>query len=94
MAQQFAGLCVGGPMAGLSMVNDTRKLVVETRPPVSFDLNTLVPAPGDTFTITTMFYNWHHTGALGLWIPDGMSLHDAIETMAQAYLEKCNAARR
>lgn len=38
----------------------------------------------------TFFYNWHHTGAQGFWIPQGESIHDALNELALAYVEKFN----
>jgi hypothetical protein len=72
----YAGLCVGGPLAGKSIACPDQSLLVAER--------------GESRTFT---YNWHHTGAQGFWIPIGESLHDAINTLAVAYVEKCNGQR-
>lgn len=87
--ESFAGLCVGGPLAGKSIAHPTQRLKVEQfdRKPLKEALEASLAAdiaPAEPFT-----YNWHHTGAQGFWIPEGETLHDAINTLATAYMEKC-----
>lgn len=86
----YAGLCVGGPLAGKSIAYPHQKMKVEQfeRQPLRTALEQSLAAPGAIPEPIT--YNWHHTGAQGFWIPDGESLHDAINTMALAYVEKCH----
>jgi len=74
----FTGLCVGGPLAGQMIAQRTQRFAVEVQDPTAM-------------CVTTITYFWHHTGQNVFWIPEGSSLHDAINTMAEAYVEKCNA---
>lgn len=87
--ESFAGLCVGGPLAGKSIAYPHQKMKVEEfeRQPLRTALEQSLAAPGAIPEPIT--YNWHHTGAQGFWIPEGQSLHDAINAMAVAYMEKC-----
>lgn len=86
--ESYAGLCVGGPLAGKSVAYQHQRMEVDVRPPLPV-LNAGEAIPAD-LTTTRITYNWHHTGAQGLWIPQGETLHDAINAMALAYMEKCN----
>lgn len=82
----YAGLCVGGPLAGKSIAYPHQKMPVQLRDPF--------PVFGEEAAMpSTVSYNWHHTGAQGFWIPQGETLHDAINAMALAYMEKCNGRR-
>lgn len=89
---QYAGLCVGGPLAGKSISHPHQKLKLEQfeRRPIreALEVSLRPPLPPEE----PFFYNWHHTGAQGFWIPDGQSLHDAINTLAEAYVEKHRGA--
>lgn len=87
---QYAGLCVGGPMEGKSISYPRQVLEVDVRPPLPV-LGAGEAIPAD-LTTTRITYNWHHTGAQGFWIPEGQSLHDAINTLAEAYVEKHRGA--
>jgi hypothetical protein len=95
MSAQYAGVCIGGPMAGQSAVAQTPTLKAEVRPPLkkmlqaSLDQTLDVSAPEHT----TVLYNWLHTGGLGLWIVSGMNMNDAITAMAEAYVEQQMAKR-
>lgn len=88
---QYAGLCVGGPMEGKSISYPRQVMEVDVRPPLPV-LGAGEAIPSD-LTVTRITYNWHHTGAQGFWIPEGQSLHDAINTLAEAYVEKHRGAR-
>lgn len=96
MAEQYAGLCVGGPLAGQSIAHFRRTLPITERshPMILEHYDSAVESRRVPIVEPVFKYNWHHTGAQGFWIPEGQSLHDAINTMAQAYMEKCNADRR
>lgn len=83
----YAGLCVGGPLAGQSIAHQTQRLVTK-----AYNAGKL-GGPSEGSAIEEFAYNWHHTGAQGFWIPLGESLHDAINTLALAYVEKCNGGR-
>lgn len=86
MSTQYAGLCIGGPMAGQQAVAATNRLKVQERPPLRTMLEeSLREAP--EITVTDHTYNWLHTGGFGLWIIEGMNLHQAIEAMALAYAQ-------
>ena len=87
--ERFAGLCVGGPLAGKSIAHPTQRLKVEqfVRMPLKEALEASVAA--EIAPAEPVIYNWHHTGAQGFWIPQGETLHDAINTLALAYMEKC-----
>lgn len=87
---QYAGLCVGGPLAGKSISHPHQKMKLEQfeRRPLKEALEASLqslPPP-----MEPVIYNWHHTGAQGFWIPEGQSLHDAINTLAQSYVEACH----
>lgn len=87
---QYAGLCVGGPMEGKSISYPRQVMEVDVRPPLPvLGAGEAIP---DDLTTTRVTYNWHHTGAQGFWIPEGQSLHDAINTLAEAYMEKHRGA--
>ena len=83
----YAGLCVGGPLAGKSVAHQHQTMKVQ-----SYNAGKL-GAPTTESAIEDFVYNWHHTGAQGFWIPQGESLHDAINTLAVAYVEKCDGRR-
>lgn len=85
---QYAGLCVGGPLEGKSISYPRQVMEVDVRPSLPV-LGAGDAIPAD-LTTTRVRYNWHHTGAQGFWIPEGQSLHDAINTLALAYVEKCH----
>lgn len=87
---QYAGLCVGGPLAGKSVSHRHQKMKVESfeRPPLKAQLEASV-AGEDIVPAEEQFYQWLHTGGQGLWIFQGLTLHDAINEMATAYAEKC-----
>lgn len=93
MAETYAGLCVGGPLAGKSISHPHRQMKLEQferRPlkdALGASLRPPVPPP------EPIIYNWHHTGAQGFWILEGQSLHDAINELALAYMEKHRGAR-
>lgn len=89
----YAGLCVGGPLAGKSIAYPHQRMQVEQfeRPPLREALEASVA--GEMTAAEPITYNWHHTGAQGFWIPQGETLHDAINAMALAYMEKCNGRR-
>lgn len=84
MAEHYNGLCIGGPMKGQSVANETRTLKVQ-----HYNVGRL-GGPSTESAIEHFSYNWMHTGAQGFWIPEGQSLHDAINEMALAYVEKYN----
>ena len=84
MSEGYAGLCIGGPMAGQRAVAKSQSLYVDTKP----DLPPLSAGPTpipDTLAIERVRYQWLHTGGFGLWIIEGMTLLDAVEAMALAY---------
>lgn len=87
---QYAGLCVGGPLAGKSISYPHQKMKLEQfeRMPLKAALEASLQPP-----LEPVIYNWHHTGAQGFWIPEGQSLYDAINTLAQAYVEACHDRR-
>lgn len=89
---QFAGLCVGGPLAGKSISHPHQKMKLEQfdRRPLKEALEASLQPPGEP--MEPIIYNWHHTGAQGFWIPEGQSLHDAINELALAYVEKHRGA--
>lgn len=74
---EYAGLCIDGPLAGQVIAQDKQR----------FEVNVMDE------TVTRSTYIWHHTGAVGLWIHQPLNLHQAISLMAEAYMEKHNAAR-
>lgn len=91
--ESYAGLCVGGPLAGKSIAHPSQRLQME-----QFQRMPLKEAPeasvaADIAPAEPFVYNWHHTGAQGFWIPQGETLHDAINALATAYMEKCNGGR-
>lgn len=90
---QYAGLCVGGPLAGKSVSHPHQKMKLEhfERRPLKEALEASLQPPEPP--LEPVIYNWHHTGAQGFWIPEGQSLHDAINTLAQAYVEACHGRR-
>lgn len=82
---EYAGLCIGGPMAGQRAVAKSQSLYAETKPdlpPLSAGPMTEVPS---TLSIERVRYQWLHTGGFGLWIVEGMTLLDAVTAMALAY---------
>lgn len=90
---QYAGLCIGGPLAGQSVVSQSTILVVETHPPTKMLREAVVLAerekrPPD-IRVGQVRYHWLHTGGLGLWIVEGKTMNDAIEMMAVAYAASC-----
>lgn len=86
MSTQYAGLCIGGPMAGQQAVSATSKLKVTERPQLP-KLRTGPPvALGGEIAVRDHTYNWLHTGGFGLWIIEGMNLHEAMEQLALAYV--------
>lgn len=88
---QYAGLCIGGPMAGQANVSRSNVFKVQVQAPKNLKEQleaSVADTPWETIT-----YNWLHTGGLGLWIVEGMNMNDAISAMAEAYAEKMNAER-
>lgn len=88
---EYAGLCVGGPMAGKSAVSRTTVLRVEERPVATLrdKLEASVSdGPMPDLEVTTHTYHWLHMGGYALWIIDTLNAHDAIKEMAVAYAEK------
>jgi hypothetical protein len=74
-ANNYAGLCVGGPLAGKAIAYQHQAMPV-------------VMSVTNRGQRKTFIYNWHHTGRQGIWIPQGETIHDAITAMALAYQEK------
>lgn len=54
----------------------------------------MIAQPGTQFEVlseegTSSFYRWHHLGGpLALWIVEGCDITQAINAMAEAYVEK------
>lgn len=90
----YAGLCVGGPLAGKSIAYPHQKMPVALQPERCRDPKCPnASGPAHHHGAEEARYNWHHTGAQGFWIPEGETLHDAINTLATAYMEKCHGGR-
>lgn len=77
---------MGGPYAGKAAACFEQKLVVKR-----YNVK-ILDGPSEVSAIEEFTYNWHHTGAQGFWIPEGQTLHDAINTLAVAYIEACEKA--
>jgi hypothetical protein len=96
VSKQYAGVCIGGPMAGQAAVASTPTLKAEVRPPLKTMLEESLREPESSMDViehTTVIYNWLHTGGLGLWIVSGMNMNDAITAMVKAYVEQQTAKR-
>lgn len=83
MASAYNGVCIGGVAAGVRYVHQGRIMVLKETPAPRLSAD---PAPPGTPEITHHVYNFHHTGRVGLWIPEGQSIDDALETMLEAYM--------
>lgn len=88
---QYAGLCIGGPMAGQSNVARATVFKVQVQPPK--ELREQLERSVADEDWKDVSYNWLHTGGLGLWIVEGMNMNDAIQAMAEAYVEKMKEQR-
>lgn len=84
MSTEYAGLCIGGPLAGEQAVSGCQRLEVAERPDLPI-LGGPEPIPSGTMTTKRHRYTWLHTGGFGLWIIEGMTLLDAVKAMALAY---------
>lgn len=79
MADQFIGVCVGGPMAG-QMIAQQRQ---------SFDVNEQKRPSGD---IVNHEYRWHSLGPFAIWIHESLDFNHALAAVVEAYAEKHHAA--
>ena len=92
----YAGLCVGGPLAGMMRTSAIGKF---TTPSIHMDNKPLHVADdmaqalraNDVEVVT---YLWAGIGlgghTFGLWVPDGMPLHEAINILAEGYVRSVN----
>ena len=88
---QYAGICIGGPIAGQSHVFWGTVCEVDEYDPGKLAAG---PTPGriainsmDAKT-TRHTYNWLNIGGIGLWIISTMTLEDALKDILVAYAEK------
>lgn len=86
MSTQYLGLAVGGPADGHRIVHDMTKLQVELKPlvrppPLSLDSRAVILSD---MTSTRVTYRWTDAGPIALWLPDGMTLDQAIKHMAES----------
>lgn len=86
---KYAGMCIGGPMAGQAIVKDKQTFKVMQMPgrprdrickdsKVALDHS----APAETR------YVWHHLGPFAIWIHETLDLATALAEMTLAYSEK------
>lgn len=87
MRTQYLGLAVGGPADGQRIVHWMRTLVAELKPvmpPLGAALDPAVAAIEMDMTSTRVTYHWTDAGPIALWLPDGMTLDQAVKHMAES----------
>lgn len=84
MTTQYLGLAVGGPADGQRILHWNTSLVAELKPPLPLlSLNPRTVVPSD-MTPTRVTYRWTDAGPIALWLPDGMTLDQAVKHMAES----------
>lgn len=78
-----AGLCVGGPNAGVLYAASGNTFRVEVTPP-RLVTKPLPPGALAVQTETHVYYR-HRIGSVGLWIHGSMTIDEAIREIASAY---------
>lgn len=82
----YAGICVGGPLAGKMCVSASTHLAVDTPPPLPSLVGGPQPLPLDVrVTVTRTSYHFDRIAGVGLWILEGETLADAMGTLALVY---------
>lgn len=87
---QYAGLCIGGPLDGQSLASQTRVHRVEERPSVG-KLTAVHPGGAERelgtmrMSLKTVSYGWHQIPGMGIWVPEGVTVEQAISDMATLY---------
>lgn len=92
----FAGLCIGGPLAGKMHESAIRQFTTQNAPltgshlEVSHSMDQALRASD----IETTRYEWSYIDTsharFGLWLPNGMSMEEALNTMAAGYTRSVN----
>lgn len=80
----YSGLCIGGPMARMSLVNELPTFECHER--TGRAMLSVEPIPGPAkFRITVERYNWIEIEGMGLWILDGTTASEAMGELALHY---------
>lgn len=82
MSRHYAGLIIGGPMAGQSIAMAAPTLEVEQQTPARWKPNATKPTQG----ITTERYTWMEIAGLGLWVLEGTTPMEAMNELAMGYM--------
>lgn len=86
---QYAGMCIGGPMAGQAVAKREQSFKVMSQPercrePTCKDSKVIHHHGSPAETI----YLWHHLGPFAIWIHETLDLATALAEMTIAYSEK------
>lgn len=92
---QYAGLCIGGPMDGQAAAMPTTKMTVEERP-TRGTLSAVAPSGkvrelgACTIQLKSVTYLWHALPGMGIWVPEGVTVEQAVSDMATLYANTVN----
>lgn len=88
MSDKYAGLCIGGPMAGQTIVQSHQHFYCEEFEKLPLREALEKSVEGVTRSITPSQYRWQHIGPFALWLHESTDLNQALNDMAVAYQEK------
>lgn len=87
---QYAGLCIGGPLDGQALAAQTTHHRVEERPAFGGPLSPREADHAARITVKTVSYAWHALPGMGIWVPEGVTLEQAVSDMATLYANTVN----
>lgn len=85
----YSGLCVGGPLAGYSIVMPSPVLTVEERN-LAEPLSAKHTNPSGLIIFAAERYRWIEIEGLGLWILEGTTPAEAMAELALSYSGEIN----
>jgi hypothetical protein len=92
---QYAGLCIGGPMDGQAAAMTTPHMTVEEKPmrgTLSLSRPGFIEHPlgACTISLKSVRYVWHQLPGMGIWVPEGVTVEQAVSDMATLYANTVN----
>jgi hypothetical protein len=92
---QYAGLCIGGPLDGQALAAQTTQHRVEERPSIG-KLTAVHPGGVERelgtvrMSLKSVSYRWHPLPGMGIWVPEGVTVEQAVSDMATLYANTVN----